>query len=305
MNDDITHRAAAGVPSGTERWLARIVTLPPPGPGFIGPGHTAVHVIDARDFAEQDPFIALADDRIDLPRGTTAGGEHPHAGFETVTFVLEGALHDQDEGVLDTGDVQWMTAGRGVIHGEHVVPQGPTRILQLWLTLPPADRWTAPRFETVRRDEAPVRHEPGAEVRVYRGHSGGARAATRNYVPVTLADIRLDAGATVAQELPASYNGFVYVLRGTALVGGDDAAMGTGQVGWLDRPAGDAATTLRLTGGPEGARLVLYAGEPQQVPLVTRGPFVGETHADLLRASREYAAGQFVRMSALLRLAGV
>ncbi|MDB4884216.1 MAG: pirin family protein [Gemmatimonadetes bacterium] len=288
-------------PKGAERSLARIVTTPPPSPGFIGPGHTAVQVVDVRDFASQDPFILLMDDRIDLPEGSEAGGAHPHAGLETVTLVLAGELHDIDEGVVRAGDLQWMSAGRGIIHSESVVPHGATRILQLWVTLPRAARWSEPRFETVYRDAAPVRREPGVEVRVYSGQSGSARAMTRNHVPVTLLDIRLDAEATVVQELPASYNGFMYVLDGDARVGADAADLRAGQVGWLDRPEHDGTSTLQLTGGAQGARIVLYAGEPQHAPLVTHGPFVGETRADLVRASNDYAAGRFVRLSELVR----
>lgn len=308
MQEPHSEGGAARVPAGPERGIARVITLPVPAPGFIGPGHTAVQVVHAGDFAAQDPFIALMDDRLDLPAGTPAGGAHPHAGFETVTLLLDGALHDADEGVLAAGDLQWMTAGRGIIHGEHAVPHGRTRLLQLWLTLPPEDRWTAPRFENVYRDTVPVRREPGFEVRVYSGRSGEARAPTRNHVPVTLLDVRLDAGATVAQQLPASYNGFVYPIEGSARLGAGGTAVRTGQVGWLDRPAGDTPphdgpSTLRLTGGPRGARLVFYAGAPQHVPLVTHGPFVGETRADLVRASRDYAAGRFERLSALVRAA--
>lgn len=287
------------LPVAVERRIARTVATAPPAPGFIGPGHTAVLVVDPARFAEQDPFILLADDRIDLEPGRTAGDAHPHAGFETVTFLLEGAVRDEVEGSFAAGDVQWMTAGRGVIHNEHVVPEGPTRLLQLWLTLPEADRWTAPRFETVRRDDAPVRREPGVEARVYSGRSGGHGAATHNHVPVTLVDVRLAPGATLAQELPASYNGFVYVLDGGVSAGG--TSLGTGDVGWLDRPAGGGATVLRLTGGDAGARLVLYAGEPQRAPIVTHGPFVGGTRADLMRVSGDYVAGRFPRMSELAR----
>jgi redox-sensitive bicupin YhaK (pirin superfamily) len=267
----------------------------------MGAGHTAVLVVDPNEFASQDPFILLADDRIELPEGSTAGGEHPHAGFETVTFVVEGSVHDRVEGSLGTGDVQWMTAGSGVIHNEDVVPQGRTRILQLWVTLPHADRWSAPRFETVTRGGAPVRREPGVEVRVYSGRSGDARAATKNYVPVTLADISLDPNATVAQELPASYNGLVYVLEGSVRAGDDDTPLVKGQVGWLDHPDGSESSSLRISTGDAGARVMLYAGEPTNVPIVMHGPFVGESRADLVRVSNDYVAGRFPRMSELVR----
>ena len=92
-----------------------------PAPGFMGEGHTAVTVVDPNEFQRSDPFILLMDDRLDLPPGREAGGAHPHGGFETVTFVVEGALRDRDEGTLNAGDVLWMTAGSGVIHNERVV----------------------------------------------------------------------------------------------------------------------------------------------------------------------------------------
>ena len=104
------------------RGLADVITLPVPGPGFIGEGHTAIHVMQGREFARTDPFIMLADDRVDLPPGTRAGGPHPHAGFEIVTFAVEGEARDRDEGLLRAGDVLWMTAGSGVVHNEDVEP---------------------------------------------------------------------------------------------------------------------------------------------------------------------------------------
>ena len=270
----------------------------------MGAGHTAVTVVDPTEFVRNDPFIALMDDRVDLAPGREAGGAHPHGGFETVTFVLEGELRDRDEGTLGTGDVLWMTAGSGVIHNEHVVPVGKSRVLQLWLTLPQSARWSAPRFEHIARDSAPVRREPGVEARVYSGGSGPARATTHNYVPVTLVDLRLSAGAEFEQELPASYNGFVYVLEGNVSVGTQLTTLTEGQVGWLrDAETNSArAAALRITAGESGARLVLYAGERQGVPIVLHGPFVGETRADLMRLSKKYMEGKMPRISELAQI---
>jgi quercetin 2,3-dioxygenase len=297
MSDNSGIRPGATV---AERGIARVVTTPPPAPGFIGEGHTAVPVVEPNDFERTDPFILLMDDRLDLPPGRRAGGPHPHAGFETVTFVVEGALRDRDEGLLTAGDVVWMTAGSGVIHGEDLVPLGKSRILQLWLTLPSSARWVAPRIERVARDVAPWRRDAGVEARVYSGSSGSARAATHNHVPVTMVDVRLDAGAVFEQELPGSYNGFVYVLDGDVVVGGPGhKRLSAGQVGWLGNVDAATSTNLRLTGGANGARVVLYAGERQGVPIVTHGPFVGETRADLVRISRDYAQGRMPRVSEL------
>ena len=118
-----------------QRRIARVVTVPPLAPGFVGPGHLASQVVSPEDFLLNDPFIVLMDDHFDI--GDRAVGEpHPHAGFETVTLLLDGAIYDRDEGgVIEAGEVQWMTAGRGIIHGENVATKGKVRLLQLWLTL--------------------------------------------------------------------------------------------------------------------------------------------------------------------------
>ena len=283
------------------RRIARIVTPGPPAPGFIGDGHLAVMVVSPDEFPSNDPFILLADDRLDLREGQPAGGPHPHAGFETVTLMLEGSLHDRDEGVLEAGDVQWMTAGRGIIHGENVVPRGRTRLLQLWLTLPKSQRAAAPAFQNIPRDSVPVRREPGAEVRLYSGRSGSDQAPTRNHVPVTLADIRLDPGVTLDQDLPSTYNGFLYLLEGSAGAGAGEALLEMGQVGWLDRPQDGAPSTLRITSGARGARLALYAGQPQNDRIVIQGPFVADSRHDIARLYQEYRDGQFPRLSELTR----
>lgn len=290
---------------GRERGVARIVTTAPPSPGFMGDGHTAVAVVDPNEFVSNDPFIVLMDDFIDLEPGREAGGAHPHGGFETVTFVVEGELRDRDEGTLKTGDILWMTAGSGVIHNENVVPLGKTRILQLWLTLPQAERWAAPRFEHIAREHVPVRREPGVEARVYSGRSGAVSGVAHNYVPVALVDIRLKPGAKFEQDLPDSYNGFVYVLEGDAVVGADRAPLTEGQVGWLDAPPVNTSNggVVRITAGDNGARLLLYAGERQGVPIVMHGPFIGESRDDIRRLSKLYTEGRMPRISELGRTA--
>jgi redox-sensitive bicupin YhaK (pirin superfamily) len=283
------------------REIERVVTTPPPSPGFMGEGHTAVPVVSPTDFARTDPFIVLMDDRIDLKAGQPAGAAHPHGGFETVTFVVEGELRDRDEGTLRTGDILWMTAGSGVIHNEDVVPLGKSRILQLWLTLPRSSRWSAPRFEYISRDSAPVRIEPGVEARVYSGSSGAARATTHNYVPVTLVDLRLQPGARFDQDLSDSYNGFIFVLEGEVSAGRGSTRVGGGQVGWLARPENDleGSSSLILTAGDKGARVLLYAGERQGITIVQHGPFVGESRNDIVRLSQLYMSGKMPRISEL------
>jgi len=286
------------------RRIDRVVTVPPLQPGFVGPGHLAAQVLSAGDFALNDPFIMLADDHLDIG-DRPVGGPHPHAGFETVTLLLEGAIYDRDEGgVIGTGEVQWMTAGRGIIHGENVATTGKVRLLQLWLTLPKDRRWTDPRFQDLHDDAIPVRREPGVEVRIYSGRSGELESPARNHVPVLMTELVLDAHVSFDHEVPTAYNGFLYVIRESVQVGQDATRLQAGQVGWLDRPKGEGTSWLRITAGAEGARVVFYAGEPQGDPIVSHGPFIGDSREDIVRLYTEYRAGKFERLSNLTRASG-
>jgi quercetin 2,3-dioxygenase len=288
-----------------QRRIARVVTVPPLGPGFVGAGHLAAQVVAPEDFTLNDPFIMLADDHLDIG-DRPVGGPHPHAGFETVTLVLDGAIYDRDEGgMIKAGEVQWMTAGRGIIHGENVATKGKVRLLQLWLTLPRSQRWATPRFQDIPADAIPIRREPGVEIRIYSGASGGLRAATRNHVPVTIAEIPMDADAAFEQDLPTSYNGFVYVIHGAVAIGEELTLLKAGQVGWLDRPEGEGTSLVRMTAGEESARVVLYAGQPQGDPIVSYGPFIGDSRDDIVRLNTEYRAGRFQRLSDLARVARI
>ena len=286
-----------------QRRISRIYNVPELAPGFVGPGHLAAPVISPEDFALNDPFILLMDDHLDIG-DRPVGGPHPHAGFETVTLLLQGSIYDRDEGgFIEAGEVQWMTAGRGIIHGENVGAKGKVRLLQLWLTLPKADRWTEPGFQTIHTDAVPVRRENGAEVRIYSGGSGSLRSTTRNHVPVTITEITMEPHASIDQELPSSYNGFVFTLRGSIQAGADNTSLKTGQTGWLDRPQVDGASLLRVTAGEEGARLVLYAGQPQGDSIVSYGPFLGDSKRDIARLYTEFQSGQFVSLSELVKAA--
>jgi redox-sensitive bicupin YhaK (pirin superfamily) len=278
------------------RDLGRVANTPPPQPGFIGEGHTAVTVVSAADFGHNDPFITLMDDRIDLPAGRRAGDAHPHAGFEIATFLVEGELRDRDEGTMHAGDVMWTTTGSGIIHNEESQPVGKTRVLQLWMKLPSALRWSAPRFQHMPSDQIPERTGPGTRIRVLSGRSADVDAPTNTLLPLTMLDIHMAARSTTGTQIPAGYNGFVYVIAGQITVG--TRLLKEGQVGWLDDNDGEDAL-LTFAAGPYGGRLVLYAGERQRVPIVMHGPFVGETREDLKRVSQAYMKGELPRVSQL------
>ena len=278
------------------RAISRKVIPDPPAPGFIGAGHTAVEVVAPDELAASDPFVLLMDDRLDMPTRRQIGGPHPHAGLETVTLILEGTLDDRDEGRLSAGDLAWMTAGRGVVHNEAVETSGRSRILQLWVALPARERGRAPRFEVVPKEAAPVIRAPGVEGRLYSGSSGPLRSRTQNIVPVTLVDLVLAPAATFTQDVPASYNGFVYVIDGDVSIAGTPLA--AGEVGWF-APA--PAQDLTITAGPRGGRLVLYAGEPVREPLVHHGPFVAGSPVETRQLYQRFRAGEFALISEVAR----
>jgi redox-sensitive bicupin YhaK (pirin superfamily) len=280
-----------------DRRIVRTVTTAAPAEVLPGIFHTAV--ISPEDRELSDPFLLLSDDRIDGGQGARVGAAHPHAGMESATLLLEDSIKDGDAAPLQAGDLQWMTAGSGIVHDEAVIARGSVRILQLWITLPHGRRWTAPGFHDVHLDSLPIRREPGVVVRLYSGRSGTLVSPTQNHVPVTLADFLLEVGCSVDQELPASYNGLLYLLDGSVRVGADE--LRAGQVGWLDRPSAEGPSNLRVIAGEGGARLILYAGEPQSTPVVMDGPFVGESPADIARLNEEYRQGRFPHMSELAR----
>lgn len=272
------------------RQIDEIYAIPPLGPGFGGDRHKAALVIGPGDLSSTDPFFLMADDNITT--GGPFGEAHPHAGLETVTFMLAGSMEDTT-GRLEEGDVEWMTAGSGIVHNEGSVVSTGMRLFQLWLVLPERDRNMTPRVQILKRSAMPVRREAGVMATVYSGRSGEVEASTKNAAPVTLVDIHLDPGATFAQVIPASFNSFIVVLEGDALVGNDASLAGAGFVAWSHPVAVAGESQLRLTAGPSGARVLLYAGQPQKRDVVARGPFIAGSADELAGYYRRYRHGEF------------
>ncbi|PIM51133.1 hypothetical protein CS062_21330 [Roseateles chitinivorans] len=244
-----------------------------------------------------DPFLMLdafgTDDADDYIAGFP---DHPHRGFETVTYMLEGRMRHRDsaghEGLLGPGGVQWMTAGRGVIHSELPEQQeGRMEGFQLWLNLPGRDKMRDPWYRDIASAEIPELALPGATVRVIAGESHGvAGAVQRDATQPTYLDIRLEPGASFEQALPESHNAFVYVYRG-ALRFDTGCLVPTGRMAILaNTPGSDGA---RLTASEEGARVILVAGQPLGEPIAQYGPFVMNTEGELLQAVRDFQAGKF------------
>jgi quercetin 2,3-dioxygenase len=260
-------------------------------------GMTSEHrirpLIASGDPKATDPFLLLMEDWF--PRGVF--DRHPHRGMETVTYVIEGQLDHYDnygnQGSLLPGNVQWMTAGRGIIHNENP-PAGVTvHSLQLWVNLPAADKMVEPRTQNLVAADMPLRREPGAEIRVFSGKSGDAIASTKNYSPVTMLEVQLEAGARIRQELPADYNAFLVVLEGDGLIGGERSLVHAGDVVWFTRSDADGLSEVTMTGGTAPLRVLLYAGRPLGEPVVARGPFVMNTEEEIRQAYIDYRAGRF------------
>ena len=244
----------------------------------MNPQHRVRLVIEPGHWAEFDPFLMLAEDWF-VP-GTF--GDHPHRGFETVTFVLEGEIEHRDNhgghGVLHPGDAQWMTAGRGVVHTEEAGANG-AHSLQLWLNLPRALKMTEPRYQDLRGAQMPVVNDG---LRVFSGTVHGVTGPALNHVPVTMVEIHLAAGASAHIDLPASYNAFAYIISGVT-----DAANET-QVIWFEREEGDVTLIARTD-----THALLFAGEPVHESVVQRGPFVMNTMNEIVQAYADYQAGRF------------
>jgi redox-sensitive bicupin YhaK (pirin superfamily) len=271
------------------------IQTPPAHQGFLGPDHTARAVING-SFSETDPFIILMDDILDKQNEEPVGGPHPHAGFETVTLLLEGEMGDSVHKMKE-GHLQIMTAGSGVIHTESINKKAQVRILQLWLTLPKKDRWATPRVQDIKLQDVPKVSEKGLKIRLYSGSLAGITSPMKNYVPVIIANFQMQPGITTVQQIPASYNTFLYVIEGSVKVGEEGKVLNQEQVGWLDLFTGDAHSQLKLTAGESGARFVIYAGQPQGNSIVAHGPFIGDSEEDIKRLYQEYRQGKMEHIS--------
>jgi quercetin 2,3-dioxygenase len=277
-----------------KRKLIRVNT-PAGQPGFLGRGHIARPVIDGH-FSDSDPFIILMDDLLDKKDNTPVGGAHPHAGFETVSLLLEGEMGDEAH-TMKGGDFQIMTAGKGIVHTETIDKVARMRLLQLWLSLPKKDRWAPPRVQDLPLAHAPALHKDGVTIKLYSGTLSGLQSPVQNYTPIIVADITMEADTSTVQQIPANYNTFLYVLKGSVKVGEEEKSLNENQVGWLDLSGENAASDLHLKAGAEGARFVVYAGKPTGENIVSYGPFIADSSEDIKRLYQEYKEGKMKHIS--------
>lgn len=230
------------------------------------------------------------------PRGV---GQHPHRGFETVTIVYDGEVSHRDStgggGTIGTGEVQWMTAGSGIIHEEFHSPGysktgGPFRMVQLWVNLPAKDKMTPAEYQAITRDMIPEVALDGGRARIIAGDLNDTKGPARTFSPVNLWDVRLDADAEVTLPLPDGHTSMIAVLSGHVTIDGK----GLGEAEIARFSLNGEGVTVKADGD---AMLLVLTGEPIDEPVVGHGPFVMNSEAEIRQAFADFNSGRFGAMA--------
>lgn len=260
-----------------------------------------------------DPFLLIDElGPIDYGPGEALGApDHPHRGFETVSYILSGELEHEDSaghrGVLRAGDVQWMTAGAGIVHSEmpsRAMREAGGRVhgFQVWVNLPARLKMTAPRYQEVSAAKIPTAESSDglSKVRVVAGEALGARAVIDTLTPIVYQDWSLKAGADVTVPLASEQQALVYVFEGAVRVGDSGRSIEDGQLAVLSQ--GDEVRLRALDGRAEPARLLLLAGVPLNEPVARYGPFVMNTAQEIEQAFRDYQSGKMGEITRTARV---
>ncbi|MDO6461852.1 pirin family protein [Granulosicoccaceae sp. 1_MG-2023] len=274
------------------------------GGHWVGDGFPVRTIFSYNDIAgEVSPFLLLdyAGPHHFEPTTQKRGvGAHPHRGFETVTIVYEGAVSHRDSagggGTIGAGDVQWMTAGAGVIHEEFHSEDfarrgGDFEMVQLWVNLPAKDKMTGARYQSIADAQIPRVSLPGeaGTARLIAGEYDGTRGAAETFSELNVWDLRLRAGKTVLLALPPTHTASLFVLRGAVQVG--EKRVAAAELAVFENS--DAQLQFQTT---DDTLAVLLSGEPLNEPIAAHGPFVMNSREELLQAMRDYQSGQFGRI---------
>ncbi|MGI9079766.1 MAG: pirin family protein [Acidimicrobiales bacterium] len=310
--DDLTVLPRIAGPDAAANQDRPVVSVTTGPTGFEGEGFPVHRAFAGVDASLLDPFVHMDQ----MGEVTYAPGEpkgtawHPHRGFETVTYMIDGTFQHQDSigggGLITNGDTQWMTAGSGILHIEAppealVASGGLFHGVQLWVNLPAAEKWVAPRYQDIRRDEVTLltSADAGALVRVIAGDLAGATGPGMTHSPMAMTHITVSPGARLCLPWPRPFNALVYALAGWGTVGGEGRPLAAGQLAVLG--AGDvitvAADTRQDSRSPALEVLVL-GGRPIGEPVVWYGPFVMNTRAEVAQAMDDYQAGRLGQVPA-------
>jgi redox-sensitive bicupin YhaK (pirin superfamily) len=255
-------------------------------------------------FSEFDPFLLLDEmGPMDVGPGEAKGApDHPHRGFETVTYMLSGEMEHRDSaghaGRLRSGDVQWMTAGAGVVHAEMPSEEfqrsgGRMHGFQLWVNLPRAEKMTKPRYQEIPNSQIPKATSADGlvTVSVLAGEAMGEKAVIETRTPIIYLHYRLEPGGVASQRVPHDYNAFAYVVDGSGLFGADRERAGDGQM-VMFAPDGDAVRIENPADAKGTLEVLLIAGVPLNEPIARYGPFVMNTEAEIRQAFEDYSRGR-------------
>jgi redox-sensitive bicupin YhaK (pirin superfamily) len=279
----------------TIRRLERVI---PSIPASDGAGVKLRRSLGSSQLARQDPFLMLDEFFSDDPNDYLAGfPAHPHRGFETVTYMLDGHMQHKDNhgntGDLGPGDVQWMSAARGIIHSE--MPQqseGRMRGFQLWLNLPAREKMKPAAYRDIKASEIPEVKQDRVRVRVIAGKLGETSGPIHGgSTDPYYFDVHLEPGAVFEAALPSGHNAFVYVYEGEARVGEERKSVAHRSAGLLSA----SEDAVRLEAGGNGARVLVLAGKPLREPIVQYGPFVMNTREEIEQAIADYQSGALSR----------
>jgi redox-sensitive bicupin YhaK (pirin superfamily) len=273
-----------------------------PNPHWVGDGFPVRSLFSYSHLGrELSPFLLLdyAGPHVFEPAKTPRGvGQHPHRGFETVTIVYDGEVAHRDStgqgGVIGPGDVQWMTAGGGILHEEFHSPGftksgGPFRMVQLWVNLPAKDKGTPPGYQGILAADIPTVDLPkgAGTARIIAGKLGSATGPASTFTPINVWDVRLKAGSSVTLDLPDGHNSALVVLAGHVTVGGSQS-VGEAEMVLLSRDG--AGVAIEADGD---AVILVLTGEPIEEPIAGYGPFVMNSQAEIRQAIDDFNAGRF------------
>ncbi|XP_051177105.1 pirin-like protein [Lolium perenne] len=256
-----------------------------------GQGATVRRSIGRHELRNLDPFLMLDEFSVSKPAGFP---DHPHRGFETVTYMLDGAFTHQDfsghKGTIRTGDVQWMTAGRGIVHSEMPASDGVQKGLQLWINLAAKDKMIEPRYQELQSKDISCASQDGVDVRIIAGEAFGVRSPVYTRTPTMYMDFTMQPGSQLHQPIPAGWNAFVYIIEGEGVFGREKAAPTAAHHCLVLGADGDGLSVWNRSGAP--LRFALAAGQPLKEPVVQHGPFVMNTRAEIQQAMEDYYHGR-------------
>ena len=297
-------RVPAVAPAAAQRPVRSITTAPG---GLEGEGFPVKRAFAGVDLRDLDPFVHMDEmGEVDYAPGEPKGTPwHPHRGFETVTYIIDGIFDHQDSfgggGTITNGDTQWMTAGAGILHieapPEHLVVSGGLfHGFQLWVNLPKSDKLKPPAYQDLRSSEVGLATsaDGGSLLRIIAGEVGGVSGPGSTHTPMAMVHATVAPGAELVLPWRRDFNALVYVMSGDGFVGPTQSPIGTGQLAVLG--AGDA---LRLSAAPTqqeryaaGLDVVILGGQPIREPVAWAGPFVMNTRAEVVQAFEDYQAGR-------------